>query len=113
MYFDNCYTPEELKLRYRDMVKLLHPDKGGNKAQFQDMQNEYEQAKQRVNSQRSINTMPDLYSDSEAYEYMRRPVIYAGVVYNHYYKFTQAFGADILIDFVHIHLIKRIYAAIG
>ena len=95
------------------MVKLLHPDKGGNKAQFQEMQNEYDSAKKRVSSQQHFNTIPQYYDTSSAYEYLRRPVTYTGVIYNHYYRFTQAFGADILIDTEHLYLIKQVHKTIG
>lgn len=112
MHFYNCYTPDELKSRYRDLVKQLHPDKGGDKTQFQAMQGEYEQAKSRVQSQESINHLPDIFSPNEQYEYFRRSVKYTGVIYNHYYRFVQQFGADILIDSDHIKLIFRTYTGI-
>lgn len=44
MYFTKCKTAEELKKAYREIVKKLHPDKGGSKEEFQAMQNEFEKA---------------------------------------------------------------------
>jgi len=105
LHFANCYTPDELKTEYRRLAKLLHPDAGGDKAAFQELLIEYKQAKIRLDGFEKVNTMPDLFSTSGAYEYFRRPVKYGGVMYNHYYKFTQDFGADILIDIDHINLI--------
>lgn len=109
MYFDRCYTPDELKLRYRELSKLLHPDKGGNTAQFQDMQNEYERAEKTIGDRKGRNTLPEFFAINEVYEYFRRPVRYVGVEYNHYYKFVQDLGADILIDVQHIQLIRARY----
>ena len=43
-YFSNCETEEEITARYKELVKELHPDKGGAVEDFQDMQEEYEQA---------------------------------------------------------------------
>ena len=42
MYFDNCTTLDEAKKLYRELVKKLHPDLGGDTASFQAMQNEFE-----------------------------------------------------------------------
>lgn len=42
-YFQNIQTEEELTSKYKELVKILHPDKGGNLADFQEMQAEYEQ----------------------------------------------------------------------
>ncbi len=42
-YFDiNLRDPHELKLQYRRLAFRLHPDTGGNKADFQTLQREYE-----------------------------------------------------------------------
>ena len=108
-YFTDCHTPEQLRSNYRYWSKVLHPDMPeGDKVRFQQMQNEYESAKWRVNTTK--NTMPNVFDRSVNYEYYRKSVKYVGVVYNHYYKFVQDFGADILIDLEHIRLVfeKRI-----
>lgn len=104
-YFGNCHTPDELQREYRTQCKRLHPDKGGDKVAFQEMQDEYERAKDGIKYQTKFAYMPEVYSESQAYEYFRRPVKYAGTISGHYYKFVQDFGADILIDRNHTHLI--------
>lgn len=107
MYFDHCHAYEELHLQYRRWCKKLHPDAGGDKAEFQQMQNEYEVKKTGIAYQVKHNYLPDLFSSDMSYEYMRRPVTYAGTVDGYYYKFEQAFGAVILIDQQHINLIYK------
>lgn len=41
-YFEECRTAEELKEEYRRLCKELHPDRGGNKDEFQEMHKCYE-----------------------------------------------------------------------
>lgn len=42
MYFAGCKNKADIETRYKQWVKILHPDKdGGNTQQFQDMQSEY------------------------------------------------------------------------
>lgn len=40
-YFTGCKSAEELKKAYRQVVKTLHPDVGGNEEEFKKMQAEY------------------------------------------------------------------------
>lgn len=40
-YFKNCKNIEDLKEKYRDLCKQLHPDNGGDTRAFQDMRNEF------------------------------------------------------------------------
>lgn len=47
-YFTNCKTAEELKKEYRRLAKELHPDLGGRKEDFQEMQNEFEKMWERL-----------------------------------------------------------------
>ena len=53
-YFANCRTLEELKKEYRRLVMLHHPDRGGDTATMQDINNEhdivFEQLKRRHNA---------------------------------------------------------------
>lgn len=105
MYFNNCFTPEDIHALYRYWAKRLHPDAGGSTKEFQDMQNEYESVKKSINSKSDQNTMPNYFNENGSYEYFRRKVKYVGVYFNHYYKFVQDFGADILIDIDHVKLI--------
>lgn len=48
VYFNECKTLHEVKQKYRDLVKVHHPDKGGDKATMQAINNEYEQAVKKV-----------------------------------------------------------------
>lgn len=48
-YFNNITTLDELKKKYREYCLTMHPDKGGNKAAFQEMSAEYEQAAKGMN----------------------------------------------------------------
>lgn len=47
-YFNNINTLDELKKKYRELCLTMHPDKGGDKAAFQEMSAEYEQAAKNV-----------------------------------------------------------------
>ena len=47
-YFVNIKTAEELKKAYKRLCLQLHPDKGGDPAEFKAMQAEYEEAAQRI-----------------------------------------------------------------
>lgn len=40
-YFKGIKTIEDLKEKYRDLCKQLHPDNGGDTRAFQDMRNEF------------------------------------------------------------------------
>lgn len=52
-YFEGIKTLEELKNTYRKLVFKLHPDKGGNVEEFQNMSNEYEELFKILQSQSS------------------------------------------------------------
>lgn len=41
-YFENCKTLDEAKKQYWDLAKQLHPDKGGSKEAFQELQGQFE-----------------------------------------------------------------------
>lgn len=49
-FFDNSpiQNLDELKKQYYKLAKIYHPDAGGSKAQFQDLQNEYEKLFKRI-----------------------------------------------------------------
>ena len=49
-YFSGCSTEVELKKKHREWAKKLHPDRGGNAAQFRAMQEEYETLKKRFSN---------------------------------------------------------------
>lgn len=42
MYFNHCTTLEELKAEYKKLVFKHHPDRGGNTAIMQEINNQYE-----------------------------------------------------------------------
>lgn len=42
-YFQGYHTKDEAKARYRELVKTMHTDVGGDLAQFQEMKRQYEQ----------------------------------------------------------------------
>jgi hypothetical protein len=44
-FFSDCVTQEEVKRKYRHLVKELHPDVGGSLDEFNEMQCQYEVAK--------------------------------------------------------------------
>jgi hypothetical protein len=41
-YFSDCRTLEEVKRRYKELAMQHHPDRGGDTATMQDINNEYE-----------------------------------------------------------------------
>lgn len=41
VHFTSCKNIQELKTKYKKLCFKLHPDKGGNSADFQIMQNEF------------------------------------------------------------------------
>lgn len=47
-YFAHLKTTEELKKAYKHLCLKLHPDKGGDAAEFKAMQAEYEEASKRI-----------------------------------------------------------------
>lgn len=47
-YFDNCNTAEDVKKRYKELAKQLHPDCGGDAEEFKRMSAEFAEAFERV-----------------------------------------------------------------
>lgn len=47
-YFKGCETNDECKKRYRELCKQLHPDNGGNEAEFKEMQAQFTTAFEQV-----------------------------------------------------------------
>ena len=47
-YFENIHTTDALKKAYKELCLKLHPDKGGNAADFIAMKDEYKEAAKRV-----------------------------------------------------------------
>ena len=42
-YFNNVKTAEDVKSRFKDLAKKLHPDCSGNAEEFKKMMNEYQE----------------------------------------------------------------------
>lgn len=47
-YFKDCKTAEDVKKRYKELAKKLHPDCGGDAEEFKAMSAEYEKAFERL-----------------------------------------------------------------
>ena len=66
-YFVNIETIEELKKKYKELAKKLHPDLGGNKEEFQAMNNEYDllfkELKLNKKSNKANNNTNDNFKD--------------------------------------------------
>lgn len=58
-YFINCDSIESLRKEFKKLAFKLHPDRGGNKIDFQNMQNEFEsklkQFSNESNEQNEVN----------------------------------------------------------
>ena len=47
-YFQSCETNDDCKKRYRELCKKLHPDNGGNEAEFKVMQEQFAKVFERL-----------------------------------------------------------------
>ena len=54
-YFIGVETIEELKKKYKELAKKLHPDLGGTKEEFQSMNNEYDKLLETLKSNKKTN----------------------------------------------------------
>ena len=55
-YFADCQTVEEIKAKYRKLARENHPDLGGNLETMKLINNQYEQALQRSDGQKTTGT---------------------------------------------------------
>ena len=66
-YFIGVETLEELKKKYKELAKKLHPDLGGDKEEFQAMNNEYDllfkELKLNKKSNKANNNTNDNFKD--------------------------------------------------
>ncbi|MFW5781378.1 MAG: hypothetical protein ACOCXD_02300 [Bacteroidota bacterium] len=68
-YFEGITDLEQARLRYREVAKQLHPDKGGTAIEFQKMQEEYKSLLIRLQHSHNVVTSknpspePDLLSE--------------------------------------------------
>ena len=62
-YFNNITTLEQLRKQYRDLLKIHHPDNGGNVSQMQEINAEYDKL---FKDKHDSNTTGNNNSDSNA-----------------------------------------------
>lgn len=74
-FFDNSpiQNLDELKKQYYKLAKIYHPDTGGSKTQFQDLQNEYERLFKRILNGGTL-TPEEKETEIELDENLRRAV---------------------------------------
>ena len=56
MYFKNVNTLEELRKQYKELLKIHHPDNGGNVAQMQEVNAEYDSLFKQLKNRHESNT---------------------------------------------------------
>lgn len=66
-FFENCKTAEDLKAMYKTLVKKLHPDNGGNAADFAAMRNEFADMFDRLKNTHK-NSKGETYTRTGEYE---------------------------------------------
>lgn len=62
-YFKNITTIEELKKEYRRLIKLNHPDNGGDTATMAAINNEYEYTFNRLKNGKNTAETADMFKD--------------------------------------------------
>lgn len=65
-YFKNITTLEQLRKQYRDLLKIHHPDNGGNVSQMQEINAEYDKLFKILKDKHDSNTTGNNNSDSNA-----------------------------------------------
>ena len=71
IYFKECHTIEEVKVRYRTLAKIFHPDCGGNNELMQRLNDEYSVACNAVLSSENLTTDEAQESMKLSEEYRR------------------------------------------
>ena len=78
-YFININTIEELKKKYKELAKKLHPDLGGNKKSFQEMTNEYDKLKKNleknINKENTTDKFKDIINELVKYNQLTIEII--------------------------------------
>ena len=67
-YFKNANTLEELRKQYRDLLKIHHPDNGGNVSDMQEINAEYDRLFKMLKDRHDSNTTD---SDKTSYSNMK------------------------------------------
>lgn len=58
-YFEinSATTQDDLRIKYQEYAKILHPDKGGSEREFNDMKNQYDVLKNNLTDIKVFNDM--------------------------------------------------------
>lgn len=67
-YFKNANTLQELRKQYRDLLKIHHPDNGGNVSDMQEINAEYDRLFKLLKDSHDSNTTD---RDKTSYENMK------------------------------------------
>lgn len=70
-YFNNINTLEELRKQYKELLKLHHPDNGGNVSEMQEINAEYDQLFKVLKNQHENNCSSNRASTSTDYNNMK------------------------------------------
>lgn len=71
-FFDGLTTADEVKQRYRELAKLMHPDVGGTNLAMQELNEQYKQVMEDL----PHPPPPDLFTKGATYQYLWRKVSY-------------------------------------
>ena len=74
-YFKDCSTLEQVKAEYKRLAKKLHPDLGGSKEAFQQLQDEYQEACRRVRYSGGKSQQQDAKDIPEDYMHVINKII--------------------------------------
>lgn len=70
-YFNNINTLEELRKQYKELLKLHHPDNGGNVSEMQEINTEYDRLFKILKDQHENNCSSDNASAGNNYSNMK------------------------------------------
>ena len=70
-YFENISTLEELRKQYKELLKLHHPDNGGNVLEMQEINAEYDRLFKALKNQHENNCSSDRTNTSTDYNSMK------------------------------------------
>ena len=70
-YFENISTLEDLRKQYKELLKLHHPDNGGNVSEMQEINAEYDRLFKILKNQHENNFCSDMASTNADYNNMK------------------------------------------